>query len=155
MTRSAFQKQISGTARDDRLRRLNGAEALRTLPPPPTTLPAAAHEAWIRLGSLSIAAGVLTRFDLELLDLAARTASTCNQLERQLATEGFTIDSRGSLKCNPAASALDRSRGWLFRLLIALGLVPAAREKLSIQSTTPLQNKFNAFEKLDQEIEND
>lgn len=151
MTRSAFHKRLSGTTRDDRTRRLNGAEVLQTLPPPPNNLPEAAHDAWRRLGALAIDAGTLTRLDVELLDLCARTASTCDQLERQLTSEGFIVDSRGALKCNPAANALDRSRGLLFRLLTALGLVPAAREKLSIQATSRSPNKFDALERIHQE----
>ena len=91
MTRSTFVKGLSGTLRPDRVKRLPGEDTLTELPTPPPDLAPLAAAAWLRLGRLSIDAGILTRFDTELLALAARTAATCEELESQLAADGPLI----------------------------------------------------------------
>ena len=142
MTRSTAKKLFSGTRRSDRTRRLNGADVLKSLPPAPDHLPQNARECWERLGQLAILAGTVTRFDVELLALAAKTAATCSDLERQITSQGSLIESRGAVKANPACAALDRNRILLLKLLDALGLSPAARERLSIEARSDHTNKF-------------
>jgi P27 family predicted phage terminase small subunit len=142
VTRSTAKKLFSGTRRSDRTRRLNGADVLKSLPPAPDHLPQNARECWERLGHLAISAGTITQFDTELLALAARTAATCDELELTIRSQGSLIESRGTVKANPACAALDRNRILLLKLLDALGLSPAARERLSIEARSDHTNKF-------------
>jgi P27 family predicted phage terminase small subunit len=91
-------------------------------------------------------AGTLTTLDIELLALAARTATTCDELEAKIYTDGLVLESRGAKKANPACAALDRSRNLLFKVLDNLGLSPVGREKLHIQKAERRDNKFRYLE---------
>ena len=143
MTRSTFAKSLSGTLRLDRETRLNREDVLSELPPPPAGLSSTAASAWQRLGGLAIEAQTITRFDLELLDFAARTAASCRGLEAQLAADGILLESpRGSTKVHSGVAALDRSRSLLLRLLGSLGLTPKSRERLPMTPSVKRKNKF-------------
>lgn len=132
---AARTKRLRGTARADRVRRqLNHAPVLAAVPPPPEGLSERAAATWVRLGRLSIAAGVLTELDVELLELAARTVANVAELEEILAREGLTTDAgSGGKKAHPACAMLDRARAHAHRFLTDLGLTPPARERLSIE----------------------
>lgn len=142
MTRTTFDKRISGTLRFDRVRRSPGEDALTELPAPPSELSPLAATAWLRLGRLAIQAGTLTRFDTELLCLAARTAATCEELEAQLGVDGLLITSKSAVKAHPASAALDRSRSLLLKLLDALGLSPGGRDRLPATPSVSAANRF-------------
>ena len=142
MTRSAFDKKISGTLRPDRVRRSSVETALTELPDPPSEMSPLAAMAWLRLGRLAIEAGTLTRFDTELLSLAARTAATCEELESQLGVDGILITSKSVVKAHPACAALDRSRSLLLKLLDALGLSPGGRDRLPAIASVSATNRF-------------
>ena len=124
------------------MRHTQRIERLTTLPPAPPDLTPAAIAAWERLGKLSIQAGSLTKFDTELLCLAARTTATCAELEAQVASQGSLIASREALKANPALAALDRNRNLLLRLLYALALTPGGRERLPLPPRKTAENPF-------------
>jgi P27 family predicted phage terminase small subunit len=145
LTTSTRYKAVSGTTRRDRYRRGRSEDALTSLPTSPPELSSAAKAAWARLGQLAIQAGTLTRVDTELLALAARTTATCEELESQLAADGVLLHSKGSIKAHPACAALDRSRLLLLKLLDALGLSPAGRERLPVVKPPLLSNKFAHF----------
>lgn len=143
MTRSTFAKSLSATLRPDRAKRLRSDDYLMELPTPPPGLSVPAVAAWHRIGALAIEARTITRFDLELLSLTARTAASCDELEAQLITDGLLLHSSGIVKSHPACAALDRSRGLLFRLLEALGLSPVGRGKLPEPMVTLSVNRFS------------
>jgi P27 family predicted phage terminase small subunit len=143
--RSNLAKTISCTLRNDRLAQPRNAEPLEYLPPPPAGMSSLTLSAWERLGRLAIEAGTLTRFDTELLTLAARTAATCEELENQLKADGVLLHSNGSVKAHPACAALDRSRLLLLRLLDSLGLSPLGREKVHTTKHISASNKFAQF----------
>jgi P27 family predicted phage terminase small subunit len=117
-------------------------DVLTELPAAPPSFSPAATAAWERLGRLVIQAGTLTRFDTELLSLAARTTATCEELEAQLAADGVLLQSKGAIKAHPAAAALDRSRTLLLKLLNVLGLPPADRDRIPMAPTSKLENRF-------------
>lgn len=140
--RTAFAKALSGTARKDRIKGFRDGAPLTSVPPAPPDLSTTAQSAWERLGRLAVEAGTLTRYDTELLALAARTTATCEELEKQLAADGVLLHSKGSIKAHPACAALDRSRSLLLKLLDALGLSPAGRERLPTPIPVIAGNKF-------------
>lgn len=114
-------------------REIAGAKVLKRLPPHPEGLTARAIAEWVRLGRMSIRAGVLTEHDLALLELASRTVASVAELEGILAVEGLTIEGGTGPKAHPAGQMLDRARALSHRMLADLGLTPPARERLSIE----------------------
>jgi P27 family predicted phage terminase small subunit len=142
LTKSAFHKTLSGTVRRDRNKGLRHGDPLGSVPPSPPNLSPAARRAWERLGGLTVEAGTLTRYDTELLALAARTTATCEELETQLAADGVLLHSKGAIKAHPACAALDRSRSLLLKMLDSLGLSPAGRERLPTKTPGVVGNKF-------------
>ncbi len=142
MTVNDHAKSLRGTLRSDRKTSVRHEEKLGTLPPAPDGLSPSAAAAWVRLGALAIDAGTLSSADMELLSLAARTAASCDELERQLAEDGVLLRSNGAVKAHPACAALDRNRVLMLKLLDALGLSPAGREKVPVRVLKSTQNKF-------------
>lgn len=140
-------KTLSGTVRPDRIGRstIDAADRMQALPAPPSGLSQRAQEAWQRLGTLALDAGTLTRFDTELLALAARTAASCEELESQLAADGMLVDSKGTIKAHPACAALDRNRALMLRLLDALGLSPLGRDQIPTKPVAATRNRFAEY----------
>jgi P27 family predicted phage terminase small subunit len=128
--RSRKEKVLSGTVRGDRMRRVGGVQVLTRLPQPPAGLSESASEAWFRCGRLAIELGTLTRFDVALLELLARTLGSVADLEKLLANEGLIVGAAS--KAHPACALLERSRAQAHRMLADLGLTPPSRERLSI-----------------------
>lgn len=143
MTSSTASKELRGSLRADRIRRIDAGKALRRLPAPPDGLPPEAAAAWRRFGSLAIGLGTLTAADVALLELLARTWASAVELEQVLARDGLILTSGEVQKAHPAIAALDRSRNLAHRLLADLGLSPPGRERISI--TPPARN--NPFTK--------
>lgn len=129
--RSKKERILTGTIRKDRLRHVGGVQVLSRLPPPPAGLSESAADAWSRCGRLAIELGTLTRYDVALLELLARTLGSVADLEQLLAAEGLIVGTAS--KAHPAANLLERSRAQAHRMLSDLGLTPPSREKLSIQ----------------------
>lgn len=145
MKRSSIQaKLLRGTLRPDR-HPPDPAGALDSLPPPPPGLPPAAVAAWARFGTLAVAIGAIAPQDLPLLELAARTWASIDDLERQLAVDGILVTSEsGAKKAHPGLAALNQTRTLAHRLLGDLGLSPPGRERIS---TRPSQTP-NSFAKV-------
>ena len=142
MTKSTHVKLLSGTLRPDRMKRQPGTNLLTELPPAPPDLSPTALAAWERLGRLAIEARTLSKFDIEVLALAARTSASCELLEHQLSVDGLLIQSGGVTKSHPGVAALDRGRSLLLKLLDALGLSPAGRSRTAVVPPVTAENRF-------------
>lgn len=148
MTTSTASKELRGSLRADRIRRIDPDKALRRMPAPPDGLPPEATAAWHRFGSLAIGLGTLTAADVALLELLARTWASAVELEQVLARDGLILTSGEVQKAHPAIAALDRSRNLAHRLLTDLGLSPPGRERISIAP----QSTGNVFAKFKKEL---
>lgn len=136
-------KDAKDTAGVSPQRSQRGLELVSMLPEPPEGLDEVAQRSWKQYGQLAIDLGVLTPYDLPALEMLARAAAMCVQLEKSVATDGPIIRSGGptermpnalyTLKQNPALAALAPARQQVLKFLAQFGLTPLGRESLSIE----------------------
>ena len=124
-------KRLQGTARADRVPKVDYARRLDQPPPAPATLAAAAVLHWNRIAAATVGLGVLTEADLSLLELLSNTLAAEAEARTALTRDGLTTAAgSGGTKKHPAAAVAETARSQALAMMREFGLTPRARQSV-------------------------
>ena len=124
--KSIEQHRLRGTLRRDRTPKAAGAR-LTEAPKAPRGMSPAARNHWRALAALLVSRRTLTEADEPALALLCSTLGALEEATARLASEGFTIASRGSVKAHPLVAESARLRIAATALFVQFGMTPKSR----------------------------
>lgn len=144
--RSNQAKNLSGTARADRVPKPEMAERLRTPPKSPPNLSDRAKAEWDRVAPAVVGLGTLTSADLRAFELLAQTLATATEATEALATDGLSVRTGdGGLKPHPAVRIMETARMQARALLAEFGLTPRGRQGVDVHPLKQGPSPFDEF----------
>ena len=135
-------KLVKGTARKARIKNEPRPDPLETVPKPPATIKGKEHKiaqgAWKQVARKLIGLRLLTKADLEILELYAIAYERLVLSERAISEEGITTTTdKGAIIAHPAVYIASSTRKELKGYLEQFGMTPAARTKVKAPDAKP------------------